>query len=92
MARNHAFMRDFRVTRSRNDIATLNMPTWSDRSSASVRISQSDDQALFDFFLAEEFDFGFRTGRSQNADKPRTWQQKCQQQKREGNPVAFPGV
>jgi len=84
-------MKNFRVVRSGNDNATLNVAFRPSRSSSGF-VSLDNNQALFDFFLAEEFDFGFRAGCCQNADKPRTRQQKCQQQKREGNPVAFFGV
>ena len=91
MTGDYSLVRNFRVVRSRNDNAALNVAFRSSSSSAGF-VPLDDNQALFDFFLAEEFDFGFRTVCCQNADKPGTWQQKCQQQKREGNPVAFSGV
>jgi hypothetical protein len=68
------------------------MTFGSGRGSSSGFISLDDDQTFFDFFLAEELNFRFRAGRSQNASKSRAWQQKRQQHKREGRPVASLGL
>ena len=66
------------------------MAFWSSGSSTGL-VPLNDHQTLFDFFLAGEFDFSFRVKCCENANKPGTWQQECQQQKREGNSVAFFG-
>lgn len=88
MACEDACMTNVRVVRSGNYNSALNVTFRSGGRPSSSPVPLDDDQTFFDLFFTEEFNFCFRARRCQHAHKTGRWQQKRQQQKREGNPVA----